>query len=105
MAIRQISGKTEINGEGIKKHFRTTDPWRAIAELAWNGFDAKASNVEVCVDEGSMGGAVRVAVSDDGEGIQLETHTETFGRFNDSSKKEDVTTHGSRSEEHTSELQ
>src|SRR3546814_7752041 len=42
-----------------------------------------------------MGGAVRVAVSDDGEGIQLETHTETFGRFNDSSKKEDVTTHGS----------
>ncbi|WBX88487.1 ATP-binding protein [Achromobacter mucicolens] len=95
MAIRQISGKTEINGEGIKKHFRTTDPWRAIAELAWNGFDAKASNVEVCVDEGSMGGAVRAAVSDDGEGIQLETHTETFGRFNDSSKKEDVTMHGS----------
>lgn len=44
MATRQISGKTEINGEGIKKHFRTTDPWRAIAELAWNGFDAKATN-------------------------------------------------------------
>ncbi|WP_415302108.1 ATP-binding protein [Alcaligenes sp. SJTW-7] len=95
MAIRQISGKTEINGEGIKKHFRTTDPWRAIAELAWNGFDAKASNVDVWVEEGAMGSAVRVAVADDGEGIQLETHSETFGRFNDSSKKDDVTMHGS----------
>jgi hypothetical protein len=42
-----------------------------------------------------MGGATRVSVSDDGEGIELETHADTFGRFNDSSKKEDVTTHGS----------
>ena len=42
-----------------------------------------------------MGGATRVQVTDDGEGIELETHTETFGRFNDSSKKEDVTMHGS----------
>ncbi|WP_046115197.1 ATP-binding protein [Aquincola tertiaricarbonis] len=95
MVIRQISGKTEINGEGIKKHFRTTDPWRAIAELAWNGFDAKAPNVNILVDEGQMGGATRVEVFDDGEGIELEKHAETFGRFNDSSKKEDVTTHGS----------
>lgn len=95
MTTRQISGKTEINGEGIKKHFRTTDPWRAIAELAWNGFDAKAVNVDVLVEEGPMGGATRIEVSDDGEGIELETHAETFGRFNDSSKKEDVTTHGS----------
>lgn len=95
MVIRQISGKTEINGEGIKKHFRTTDPWRAIAELAWNGFDAKAPNVNILVEEGQMGGATRVEVFDDGEGIELEKHAETFGRFNDSSKKEDVTTHGS----------
>ncbi|WP_066122571.1 ATP-binding protein [Bordetella ansorpii] len=95
MAMRQISGKTEINGEGIKKHFRTTDPWRTIAELAWNGFDAKALRVDVIVDEGTMGGATRVLVSDDGEGIDLEAHAETFGRFNDSSKKEDVSTHGS----------
>lgn len=95
MATRQISGTTELNGEGIKKHFRTTDPWRAIAELVWNGFDAKALNVGVLVDEGPMGGATRVDVSDDGEGIELEAHAETFGRFNDSSKKEDVTTHGS----------
>lgn len=57
MATRQISGKTELNGEGIKKHFRTSDPWRAIAELAWNGFDAKSLNVGILVDEGSMGGA------------------------------------------------
>lgn len=95
MSTRKILGKTEINGEGIKKHFRTTDPWRAIAELAWNGFDAKACNVGVRVDEGVIGKATRVEVSDDGEGIELETHAETFGRFNDSSKKEDVTTHGS----------
>lgn len=95
MTTRKISGKTELNGEGIKKHFRTTDPWRAIAELAWNGFDAKATKVEVVVVEGAMGGSTRVEVSDNGEGIELETHADTFGRFNDSSKKEDVTTHGS----------
>lgn len=95
MTNRQISGKTELNGEGIKKHFRTTDPWRAIAELTWNGFDAKATNVEVLVHEGSMGGPTQVEISDNGEGIELETHADTFGRFNDSSKKEDMTTHGS----------
>jgi len=95
MSNRQISGKTELNGAGIKKHFRTTDPWRAIPELIWNGFDAKGLRVEVVVVEGPMGGATRVDVSDDGDGIELETHAETFGRFNDSSKKEDATTHGS----------
>jgi hypothetical protein len=95
MTTQQISGKTELNGEGIKKHFRTTDPWRAITELIWNGFDAKATNVEVMVVEGPMGGSTQVGVSDNGEGIELETHADTFGRFNDSSKKEDVTTHGS----------
>lgn len=42
-----------------------------------------------------MGRATQVNVCDDGDGIELETHGETFGRFNDSSKKEDVTTHGS----------
>ncbi|MCZ2498907.1 DNA mismatch repair protein [Xylophilus sp. Kf1] len=95
MTTQQISGKTEINGEGIKKHFRTTDPWRAIAELAWNGFDAKATTVDIVVEEGPMGGATRVEVADNGEGIELVAHADTFGRFNDSSKKEDVTTHGS----------
>ena len=25
--------------EGIKKHFKSLEPWKAVSELVWNGFD------------------------------------------------------------------
>jgi Histidine kinase-, DNA gyrase B-, and HSP90-like ATPase len=91
----QIIGTTQINAEGIKKHFKSLEPWQAISELVWNGFDADAKLVEARIFENGIHGAERVTIFDNGTGIDLDTHEETFGRFNDSRKKDDSTLHGS----------
>lgn len=94
MLTTDISGTTEINGEGIKKHFKNVEPWQPILELVWNGLDARAENVRILVEENDLHGVDRVTVLDDGEGIDPLTLKDTFGRFNDSNKKEDATQHG-----------
>lgn len=95
MSNLDFSGSADINNEGIKKHFKNYEPWYALSELAWNGFDANAKNVSITITENDLGGILSVVVLDDGEGIDF-LHTENnFGQFNDSSKKEDAAQHGS----------
>lgn len=91
---RDISGTTEINSEGIKKHFKSGDPWQPLFELVWNGFDAKAETVSVNISRNPLGGLSLVEVLDDGDGIDPNTLQDTFGRFNDSHKREDAAQHG-----------
>ena len=40
------SEKIEIGIPGIKKTLRKYNPYSAIAEFVWNGFDAEATVVE-----------------------------------------------------------
>jgi hypothetical protein len=94
MANRKLSGTTEISDEGIKKHFKTFDSWQALFELTWNGLDARAKKVSIEISENDMHGVECVTVLDDGDGIDIEQIKENFGKFNDSSKKEDVALHG-----------
>ncbi|SAK51044.1 DNA mismatch repair protein [Caballeronia glebae] len=89
-----ISGTTEIGNEGIKKHFKSIDPWQPLFELVWNGFDAKAEVVAVDVRFNSLHALAAVSVLDDGDGIDPTTLKQTFGRFNDSHKREDAGQHG-----------
>lgn len=93
--LMNFAGVAEIGNEGIKKHFENIDLWEPLFELVWNGFDAKAQNVAVVLSENDLRGVDKVAVLDDGEGIDYTKLPETFGRFNDSSKKADVALHGS----------
>lgn len=92
--MAEISGTTQIGDEGIKKHFKNTEPYEAVFELVWNGFDANAKNVDVSVDESEMHGVQGVSVLDDGDGIAVSYIKEAFGKFNESNKKEDITQHG-----------
>lgn len=89
-----LSGTTEISDAGIKKHFKNFEPWQALFELTWNGLDARAKTVAIQVKENSMHGADNVTVLDNGDGIDIEHIKDNFGKFNDSSKKEDVAQHG-----------
>lgn len=91
---RDLSGTTEINDEGIKKHFTSIDPWQPVFEFVWNGFDAKASSITVDIAHNELDGLVKISVLDDGEGIDPTTLKDTFGRFNDSHKREDAAQHG-----------
>lgn len=94
MRLTDISGTTEISEEGIKKHFKNLEPWQAIFELIWNGFDANARSVDIVVSENSIDSVERVSVFDTGDGIDIQNIKENFGKFNDSQKKEDVAQHG-----------
>lgn len=89
-----ISGTTEIGNEGIKKHFKSIEPWQPVFELAWNGFDAKANEVVVVTSLNNLQALTAVTVLDDGEGINPTNLKQTFGRFNDSDKHEDAAQHG-----------
>ncbi|MBU1219052.1 ATP-binding protein [Myxococcota bacterium] len=89
-----ISGVTEINDEGIKKHFKNIEPWQPLFELVWNGFDANANRVDVEIVENQLQGVENVFIFDDGRGINPILLKETFGRFNESEKHEDAAQHG-----------
>jgi len=87
-------GSAAIGNSGIKKHFKSTESWQPLFELAWNGFDANASVVSLTVIENDMHGPDRVIVLDDGEGIDFYTLNDTFGSFNDSAKKANLSQKG-----------
>lgn len=94
MSEMDFSGTTEISDEGIKKHFKSLEPWEALFELVWNGLDARASTVCIDIELTEMDGVDRVLVTDDGDGIDIDNIKNNFGKFNDSAKKEDAAQHG-----------
>lgn len=89
-----FKGSAAIGNSGIKKHFGNDELWEPLFELAWNGFDAGASTVEVTVVENELYGVDRVVVLDNGDGIEFATLDNTFGNFNDSSKKANLSLKG-----------
>lgn len=91
-----FSGSNAITHSGIQKHFKSVEPWQAIAELVWNGFDAGAITVKINITENEAHGTESVTVLDDGLGINFRKPHENFRRFNDSLKKDSYDTHGSQ---------
>lgn len=89
-----FSGSAAITGNGIKKHFKNIDPWRAIFELVWNGLDANATEVKVDIATNGIDGTEAVEVFDNGDGIDFHNIQDNFAKFNDSSKS-DADQHGS----------
>lgn len=62
-------------------------PIAALAELIWNGFDAKSNKVEVFLDINEMNGIDSVRVKDYGQGIVFSEANKLFGSLGDSWKK------------------
>lgn len=79
--IANISNSS-IDSAGITKDYR-----QAISELIWNGFDAKATNINIIFDENELDTIEEIIVSDNGDGINFESLSSTFGRFLDSLKR------------------
>lgn len=46
--------ETKITHSGVQNHFKNTEPEQAIIELAWNGFDAKAKNVDIILTRSKL---------------------------------------------------
>lgn len=94
--MNSFHGTAEITDEGIKKHFKTLEPHESIFELVWNGFDANASSVAINTNFNSMQGLETVEVLDNGDGIDLKNLSNSFEKFNESTKKNDDDKHGSQ---------
>lgn len=82
-----IKGKTQITNEGIKKHFNSKEPFKSIFEYIWNGFDAKANNVNISLIRNEAIGLDYITILDDGDGIDISNLCNSFDKFNEFSKK------------------
>lgn len=90
-----FSGSALITDEGIKKHFKSAEPVRAIFELIHNGLDANASVVDVKIRYNGLDGLESITVVDNGDGIDIPNLHNSFKKFNESSKRSDDDKHGS----------
>lgn len=84
LKMKNFNGTAQITDEGIKKHFKSMDPYKAIFEYVWNGFDANALDT-----------LESITIHDDGDGIDLSNLCNSFEKFNESNKKDDDDKHGS----------
>jgi hypothetical protein len=78
----------EITSSGIKKVLQKYTPERAIAEYIWNGFDAKATviNVDFEIESQEFDTIKAIKITDNGEGIIYEDLSERFRKFYESNK-------------------
>ncbi|MEM8128280.1 ATP-binding protein, partial [Morganella morganii subsp. sibonii] len=78
--------KVETTSEHLKKIAKET-PIRALSELVWNGFDAKATNINISFKSSELGGIDEILVIDNGGGIPYEKINKLFGSLGGSWKK------------------
>ncbi|WGE71952.1 ATP-binding protein [Actinobacillus equuli subsp. haemolyticus] len=88
--------QTQITHDGIMRHYKNIEPKQVISELVWNGFDAKARNINIILIKNELGGLEQISIIDDGVGIDIDNLSDNFGKFNDSSKTNQNEEHGSK---------
>ncbi|MCS4224003.1 ATP-binding protein [Sphingobacterium sp. BIGb0165] len=81
---------TQITNLSIESAGLPKDPKLVIAEYIWNGFDAKATKVDIAIDNNELGYINSISISDNGEGIVFDTLPYSFGNFLDSVKKNSI---------------
>ncbi len=82
-------GRIQIVTEGIKKSLGKYNIENAICEYIWNGFDAKATKVEIKFNKNRFGMATDLAIIDNGYGICKEKIEKKFKPFFKSEKEYD----------------
>lgn len=95
--VTDFSGVNTLTDEGIKNHFkRNMDLWQPIAELIWNGLDARATEIRVVINKNELNGIESITIQDNGIGIDFTRPLDNFRRFNDSLKNKSFSMHGSK---------
>ena len=81
----------EITTSAIKKVLKNYKPFHGVAEYIWNGFDAKASIVEIEYKVDKLGSLEFFSVKDNGHGINFNQLEDKFRKFYDSKKTIEIT--------------
>lgn len=82
-----MRNSTNITNASIESAGLPKDYKHAIAEYIWNGFDAKATTVDIRYDSNELGFLYAITIQDNGEGIAHGTLHRSFGNFLDSIKR------------------
>lgn len=77
----------QISTSGVKKSLYKYTPIKSLVEYAWNGFDAKATLIEIRCNKNSMDSVECIEVKDNGYGISKEKLHEKFKPFYESQKE------------------
>ncbi len=77
----------QISTSGVKKSLNKYTPIKSLVEYMWNGFDAKATKVEIICHKNEMGAVTCIEVKDNGYGISKEKLHEKFKPFYESQKE------------------
>lgn len=83
-----MKNKANISNSSIDSAGLPKDYKQSICELIWNGFDAKATKVNISFNSNEVDKIERLIISDNGEGINYSNLSSTFGRFLDSVKRD-----------------
>lgn len=78
---------SKITSKSILQSGLPTDYKKAITEYIWNSFDAGATHVSLNYEGNELGRLESFTISDNGEGINIATLSDTFGNFLDSNKR------------------
>lgn len=95
-----MAEKVNITSGGIQKVLRNYNEKQALAEYIWNGFDAKATVVEINYSQNELGFIEWLEVSDNGYGIDFERLAVKFDPFYESEKALQLAIHKNRSAMH-----
>ena len=79
--------QVQITNPGIIKALSRYRTEQAIAEYIWNGFDAKATCVEVLIDANEIGHISEIKIKDNGNGIHKDLLDKKFLPFLESEKQ------------------
>lgn len=78
---------TKITNASIESAGLAKDPYSAIAEYLWNGFDAQARTLAINYTSNALGHISSIEIIDDGDGIPFPSLDKSFGNFLDSVKR------------------
>ncbi|MDD2304995.1 MAG: ATP-binding protein [Prolixibacteraceae bacterium] len=81
-----MNREAEISSQGIRKILRNYKCTNAIAEFIWNGFDAKASIIDIDYKISQLGHIEYLSIKDNGSGINFTQLNLKFDKFYDSEK-------------------
>ncbi|WP_340701389.1 ATP-binding protein [Brevibacillus borstelensis] len=84
--------KIQITTKGIKKSLKKFTYLQSIAEYIWNGFDAKATHVDIETIHSELNAITEIRITDNGYGINLNDLECKFTPFFESEKQIDPNT-------------
>lgn len=79
--------KIQIGTSGVKKSLNKYTPTKSLVEYIWNGFDAKATTINIEYDLNEMDTVIGIRIKDNGYGISKTKLSEKFKPFYESQKE------------------